>query len=292
LSAAPLAFQSQTIGTDPLFRPSIGHARLKFGLATTMDKLQQTLSSKDDAGFQSEMERRIALLKEDTAPSDVAKHNSEVNNLLAALRQGKSLIPVHFLKRYTEEIKACTISKGPGAFSFATKTALKPAPVVTQQQEAVVEAEKPIEWTLHDLADQKIEHQCNGTKVSLNDLRNCTIVIPNEAPAISLNNMTKCVVIAKNVTGSAQITACRDCRFALGVKQLRIHDSFGTDFYVSVFGNPIIEKCGQVRFAPLGEADCGPWDNVKDFDCPTTAESSPNWTVIPAGERMLPSFDA
>jgi hypothetical protein len=255
-----------------------------------MDELQQSLSSKNDVKFQEELEKRIANLKADTSPANVTKHNAEANNLLSALRQGKSLIPAYSLKRYTEDIEACRISKGPGAFSFAAKSQLKPAAAAPQKAETVVEEEKEIEWTIHDLVDQRIEHVCNGTLVSINNLKNCVISIPNEAPAVSFNNLTNCVLIAKSVTGSARITACRECTFSLAVKQLRIHDTFKTDFYISVFGNPIIEKCADVRFAPLSEDGSGPWDNVKDFDCPTTEESSPNWSLIPVGDRHIPVF--
>jgi UDP-N-acetylglucosamine transferase subunit ALG13 len=253
-----------------------------------MDKLHHALASKDEAAFQAELDRRISAIKADTSPSNVAGHNAEVNALLTALRQGKSLVPAFSLKRYTEDLEASRISRGPGSFSFAGPTALKPAAAITQKVPEPIATEETIEWTIHDLSNQRIEHVCQGSLVSVNNLENCILVVPNEAPAISLNNLRKCVVIAEKVTGSARITAVHETKVALAAKQLRIHDSMQTDFYIAVFGNPIIENCTGLRFAPLRGADSGPWDNVKDFNCPTTSEASPNWSVLPEAERSIP----
>jgi hypothetical protein len=256
-----------------------------------MDKLQQALASKDEVAFQAELERRIALVKTDTSPANLAPHNAEVNTLLLALRQGKSLVPSFSLKRYTEDLEAARISRGPGAFSFAAKAPLKPAAALPQKAAPTVVSDEPIAWTIHDLVGQKIEHLCQGSLVSVNNLENCVLVIPNEAPAISLSNLKNCIIIAENVSASARISSVQDCKIALAVKQLRIHDSSQTDFYVAVFGNPIIENCSGLRFAPLRGTESGPWDNVKDFNCPTTEESSPNWFVIPEAERAIPRWE-
>jgi hypothetical protein len=70
-----------------------------------MDKLQQALPSKDEAAFQAELERRIALIKADTSPSNIPAHNAEVNALLVALRQGKSLLPTFSLKCHPEDLE-------------------------------------------------------------------------------------------------------------------------------------------------------------------------------------------
>jgi hypothetical protein len=60
-----------------------------------------------------------------------------------------------------------------------------------------------IEWTIHDLSNQRIDHVCQGSLVSVTNLKNCVLVIPNETPALSLKNLRKCIVIAENVSGSA-----------------------------------------------------------------------------------------
>jgi hypothetical protein len=253
-----------------------------------MDKLQQALASKDEAAFQAELERRIGLVKADTSPANLSAHNAEVNSLLLALRQGKSLVPSFSLKRYTEDLEAARISRRPGAFSFATKASLKPAAALPQKAAPAVVPDEPIAWTIHDLVGQKIEHICQGSLVTVNNLENCVLVITNEAPAISLNSLKKCIVIAESVSASARICNVHESKIALGVKQLRIHDSNQTDFYVAVFGNPIIENCSGLRFAPLRGPESGPWDNVKDFNCPTTGESSPNWSIIPEAEQIIP----
>jgi hypothetical protein len=270
-----------------LWNDEFGRQKVRDTFRNPMDKLQQALASKDEAAYQAELERRIGRVKADTSPANLSAHNAEVNALLLALRQGKSLVPSFSLKRYTEDLEAARISRGPGAFSFATKASLKPAAALPPKAAPVAVSDEPIAWTIHDQVGQKIEHICQGSLVSVNNLENCVLVITNEAPAISLNNLKKCIVVA-NVSASARITNVQECKIALSVKQLRIHDSNQTDFYVAVFGNPIIENCSGLRFAPLRGADSGPWDNVKDFNCPTTGESSPNWSVIPEAEQTIP----
>jgi hypothetical protein len=104
-----------------------------------------------------------------------------VNALLVALRQGKSLIPAFSLKRYTQDVEAARISRGPGSFCFATKSALKPAAAIPQKEAAPASPEQQIEWTIHDRTDQRIEHICTGSLISVNNLVNCVLMISNES---------------------------------------------------------------------------------------------------------------
>jgi hypothetical protein len=253
-----------------------------------MDNLRQALAANDEARFQSELEHRISDLKADTNPADVAAHNAEVNVLLTVIRQGKGLIPPYLVKRYTEIIEQAKISKGPSSFSFGRRAQMKPAADVARKEEQPEDQEEKVEYAIHDLEGQKIEHIANGGVVRIGKLQGCHIIIPNETGGISCSNLKNCTIIAEHLTGSAMIKECENCAFALKMKQLRIHNTVDTDFYISVVGNPIIEKCERVRFAPL-ESESGPWNDVKDFDCPTTCDISPNWCVIPNEELKSPS---
>eukprot|EP00958_Prasinococcus_capsulatus_P025525 scaffold4372_cov397-Prasinococcus_capsulatus_cf.AAC.9 len=92
----------------------------------------------------------------------------------------------------------------------------------------------------------------------------------------------------------------------LACRQLRIHDSRETDFYVRMRSRPIIEATSGARFAPLTcvskdmemvlsqaghdaqEAEAqGLWRTVDDFLW-LKSTPSPNWTVLPEDERKLP----
>jgi hypothetical protein len=256
-----------------------------------MDKLREALTAKDEIGFQTELERRIALLKADMNTSNVAAHNAEVTALLTVLRQGKGLIPAYSLKRYTEDIEEAKISKGPMSFSFGRKAEMKRAVDMTKNKEEQTEGqEERIEYAIHDLENQTLEHVADGGVVKIGRLENCKILIPNETGGISCSSLKNCIVIAEHLTGSAMIKDCDNCTFALKMKQLRIHNTTASDFYISVIGNPIIEHCERVRFAPLKGLESGPWNDVKDFDCPTTCDVSPNWCVIPDQDVKIPTF--
>jgi hypothetical protein len=168
---------------------------------------------------------------------------------------------------------------------------MKPAATVAEGKSEVANEDENVTYAIHDIADQKIEHVADGGVVRIARLERCQILIPNETGGISLNGLKSCVVIATQITASAMIKDCSNCVFALKMKQLRIHDTVDTDFYISVVGNPIIENCHSVRFAPLFGDDSGPWNDVKDFNCSTTAEASPNWHIVPVEEQKIPRFD-
>jgi hypothetical protein len=67
---------------------------------------------------------------------------------------------------------------------------------------------------------ERVQQACDGTKVSLNKLQNCTFVLSKASAEISFNTMTHCTSIAKNVTKITLIAACRDGRFAPAVQQV------------------------------------------------------------------------
>lgn len=73
-----------------------------------------------------------------------------------------------------------------------------------------------------------------------------------------------------------------------------MHGARNVDVYLHCGSRPIIEDCVGVRFAPLPEGGIGAeglganmWDQVDDFGW-LKAEKSPNWGVLPEGERVLP----
>lgn len=251
------------------------------------EKLQQYIVSKNAEMFRMELEKEIANLR---TIRDVAQHNAKVNLLLDYYHQGYSLLPRYYQEKYLKSLEASRI-KSTGnvkAFSFSTQSKMKPAQRIEVKEEKKETEELDINWTICNKKNEKIVYESNGRSVRINELENCEIKISDDVPSLSLNSLKNCVFVANNISGSARITNCHHCKFVLSLKQLRIHDTTETDFYISVVGNPIIEGCTKLRFAPLKGNESGPWNDVKDFDRATQEEPSPNWCIIPEEQQKIP----
>lgn len=78
-----------------------------------------------------------------------------------------------------------------------------------------------------------------------------------------------------------------------------MHGARNVDVYLHCGSRPIIEDCEGVRFAPLMEGEAGlegllganQWDQVDDFGW-LKVERSPNWSVLPEAERVVPAKEA
>ena len=88
----------------------------------------------------------------------------------------------------------------------------------------------------------------------------------------------------------------------VAARQVRVHSAAGTDLYLRVLSNPVIEHSAGLRFAPWAPAyagaaahletagmaqDGGQWAAVQDFGW-LRAAASPHWAVLPEGEREAP----
>ena len=71
------------------------------------------------------------------------------------------------------------------------------------------------------------------------------------AGSIFLSNLTRCKVLVKPIDGSVFVQGCRECTFVAAARQLRIHDTHDSSFYLHCVSEPIIEACTAVGFAPF-----------------------------------------
>lgn len=177
--------------------------------------------------------------------------------------------------------------------------------------------EKEISSTVHDrvtvtLADcnfvdevgktlTKSDNEINQKDVALRNLTDCTVKLYGSASAIHMNKLQNCQVFAGPVGGSVFITDCNNCVFLLPCHQLRIHSTFGSQFYVHVTSRAIIEDSKNVQFAEYnwcyeGQDDHfvlsrlvrsrNSWDDIDDFNWLAADVHSPNWSLIPENERI------
>ena len=69
--------------------------------------------------------------------------------------------------------------------------------------------------------------------------------------SIFIRNLRNCKVLIKPIDGSVFVQDCTDCTFVAAARQLRIHDTHNTSFYLHCVSEPIIESCTSVGFAPF-----------------------------------------
>jgi hypothetical protein len=83
--------------------------------------------------------------------------------------------------------------------------------------------------------------------------------------------------------------------------QLRIHESFYSQFYVHLGSRAIIENCNNVEFAPYAwsypglandfvqsghNPDQSNWSCIDDFNFLKQTEKSPNWSFLKDADRL------
>lgn len=136
--------------------------------------------------------------------------------------------------------------------------------------------------------------------IRLLDLSDCCIIVAEPITALRIDRLTRCTVYTGPISGSVLLHGCSECTFMFACHQARLHESTQCDFYLRVASNPIIEACTKFRFAPYCLAYEGLeaqlehaglpagrknfWCEVNDFRW-HRVQQSPNWSVLPEGER-------
>eukprot|EP01063_Lacrimia_lanifica_P018891 TRINITY_DN25854_c0_g1_i1.p1 TRINITY_DN25854_c0_g1~~TRINITY_DN25854_c0_g1_i1.p1 ORF type:complete len:311 (+),score=125.46 TRINITY_DN25854_c0_g1_i1:53-934(+) len=143
-----------------------------------------------------------------------------------------------------------------------------------------------------------IDNSVDASRSRISHRKNETILIP-PSPSIFLSHLDGCKVLLKPIDGSVFVQHCTNCTFIAACRQLRIHHTTGTSFYLHCSSEPIIEDCSAVGFAPYNWAfegkaalfDAGTldtsnnkWDLVNDFKW-IREQHSPNWHIIPADKQ-------
>mmetsp|Transcript_10036 Transcript_10036/g.25574 ORF Transcript_10036/g.25574 Transcript_10036/m.25574 type:complete len:368 (+) Transcript_10036:58-1161(+) len=147
--------------------------------------------------------------------------------------------------------------------------------------------------------------QLGGNDFTLMDLEDCKVFLLGRMSALRCHRMSRCRVFCGPVAGSSFFDAVQDCLLHVPSHQVRIHSTTGTDFYLRVRSNPIIEHSSGLRVAPCAFDDwpgartllagaglapddddvVGKWRQVDDFGW-LRAVQSPNWAVLPEEERQ------
>ncbi|XP_077358608.1 tubulin-specific chaperone C-like [Festucalex cinctus] len=136
--------------------------------------------------------------------------------------------------------------------------------------------------------------------VLLSHLSNCKVRLYGTPSTLHLKHIDRCEILCGPVSTSVFVDHCERSTLALACQQLRTHNTENTCIYLHVTSRAIVEDCHGVSFAPyswaypnLDEdfhlAGLDPkqnnWEQVDDFNWLAAGTPSPNWTVIPEGDR-------
>lgn len=102
--------------------------------------------------------------------------------------------------------------------------------------------------------------------------------------SLSITDVSTSILFCGNIEGPLHMTSIKSSLIFARAHQIRIHDCEDVTLYLDVGSQPVIERCGNMRFGPLGEQARGGWRQVLDFQYP--GGDSPNWSEISADTRM------
>ena len=147
-------------------------------------------------------------------------------------------------------------------------------------------------------------------EVHLDDLEDCVVFVAADVSTLRMRKLRRCQVFARCVAGPAYVQDVTASSLRLVSRQLRIHDTYDTDFYVHLATGPIIEDCHRLRFAKYAMRWCqeeeggkkhtfkaqvlplrpDAWKDVQDFKWLRVDEPSPHFRLIPEADyaRHLP----
>ena len=170
--------------------------------------------------------------------------------------------------------------------------------------------------SVHIVLPTSAAHATSSGTVS--NLRRCVVDLSppttNGGPfaALTLKNIRDSLVICGQVAGAIHITGVENSVIVTACRQFRMHGSKNTDVYLHCSSRPIIEDCGQIRFAPLPEAyvrsfpsvlpspsgsltraqstsqiasTANQWDQIDDFKW-LQSEPSPNYSILQPADRI------
>ncbi|XP_039991669.1 tubulin-specific chaperone C [Xiphias gladius] len=146
----------------------------------------------------------------------------------------------------------------------------------------------------------KTSEEIQKQDLLLTHLSNCKVRLFGSPSTLHLKHIDSCEILCGPVSSSVFVDHCRNSTLSFPCQQLRTHNTTDTQVYLHVTSRAIIEDCHGVSFAPFTWAyptleedfsvsgldqERNNWSQVDDFNWLAAGEPSPNWTVIPEGDR-------
>jgi len=156
-----------------------------------------------------------------------------------------------------EEKKEIVNPRPKFSFSNKSKVAKKTNEIFSPNEikNIILSEDESLDYILKDKSDCLItvtnEEINEKNNLILENLKNCEVRILHFFKAFYLKNIQNCTILIGSVGGGSHITNVLDSFVYLATHQLRIHDSFRTNFNIITSSNPIIENSSELKFSPL-----------------------------------------
>ena len=190
----------------------------------------------------------------------------------------------------------------------AIEIAAKAIPVETKNADSKVNVECTV--TLRDLSDErnytKQETEINGQDVALINVKNSIVQIKGNPSVVHMSNIESSTILIGPITGPAFLNSIKNSKIVISSHQLRIHETYNTEFYINVGSRAIIENCKNVNFAPYAwtypdltkhikmsaiSFEGLNWTSIDDFNWLSQGEKSPNWSFLDEGKQTMWTTD-
>ncbi|XP_069624670.1 tubulin-specific chaperone C [Ranitomeya imitator] len=279
-----------------------GYFSSSFGLERAA--IEEVLSGEDAGGGAEALDevpgrlQRLQKLLNDSMmflPSyDIRQAQEHITRLQGALEARRQQLQPK--KKFAFKSRKKEAPAGPAA------AVIQPTAPVTRAKETP--AEPAAQCGLRGLSGQVLfmEAEEIGQKdVQLSQLRDCTVTLPGSPATLHIRGLSGCKVLCGPVVTSVFVDHCTNCLFTFPCQQLRTHSTRDCRFYLHVTSRAIIEDCSGLRFAPFTwsypsiqqdyqraglDQNRNNWDQVDDFNWLAMDVRSPNWSIIPAEERI------
>jgi tubulin-specific chaperone C len=144
-------------------------------------------------------------------------------------------------------------------------------------------------------------NEINSIDIGIIDVKNSCIQLLGYPSVLHATNIENSTILCGPVSGSAFFNNLKNVKLIICCHQLRIHESYNSDFYVHLGSRAIIENCSNVRFAPYSwsypeltnhfiksghNPDQSNWTCIDDFNFLKINEKSPNWRFLDETERL------
>lgn len=186
----------------------------------------------------------------------------------------------------------------------STEEAPKPAPVEKVEVEEAIDPNRSVVDLTGQtivIGEDKLGSDTSVGDYSLARLSHCTIKLVGLTTALRLSYLQNCIIIAAPVKGSIFVQHCSNIIVHSASRQLRIHDTTGSTFFIYTQSRPTIESCNDMLFGPyqvshakmeewMRQCDYAleknEWEDVQDFHW-LKATESPHWRKVDASKREV-----
>ncbi|KAF2707429.1 tubulin binding cofactor C [Pleomassaria siparia CBS 279.74] len=149
---------------------------------------------------------------------------------------------------------------------------------------------------LHIILPASASHATSSGIVS--NLRHCVVDLSPPTSSggfatLALKNIKDSLIVCGSVNGPIHITGVENSVIVTSCRQYRMHGSKNVDVYLHCSSRPIIEDCGEIRFAKLPEAYTTPelnsspnqYTQIDDFKW-LKSEPSPHFSILPTSDYI------